>query len=275
MNKIQLVCDSTAAFSAQEIKDMNLKVVPLSIHFNGEVFDEGLPDTYDAFYASLVESRLLPTTSQPSILRFQEVFERALANGHDVVAITLAASLSGTYSSAMMAAQQVGPDRITVIDSNTGAYNLTHLVKTAWVSANLGSSPAQIKQMIEEQSPRMGAVLTVGDLIYLKRGGRLNNSQYFVGKLLNILPLILLREGKLFPHAKVKGTKAMFTALQQTAPDNAKGITVLHINNPEGAEQLIQLMKQRFPTLTIETSLISPVIGSHLGPGTLGYCFYW
>ena len=71
----------------------------------------------------------------------------------------------------------------------------------------------------------MFAALTVGDLIYLKRGGRLNNSQYFVGKLLNILPVLMLREGKLYPYAKVQGYKAMLSALQQIAPDNTRGIT--------------------------------------------------
>jgi DegV family protein with EDD domain len=275
MNEIQIVCDSTAAFTAQEIDEMNLAVVPLSIQLQGNVFDEGLPETYDAFYDALAKSKSLPTTSQPPASKFQEVFEKALKDGKDVIAIVLSANLSGTYSSAVMAARQIGSDRITVVDSNSAVSNLKQLIRTAWVAANHGSTPLEIKEMIETKSPKMNAIFTVGDLIYLKRGGRLNNSQYFVGKLLNILPLILLREGVLYPRAKVKGTKALFALMQQIAPADTKGITVLQIGNLEGARQLVLLLKERFPTLDIGIDRISPVIGSHLGPGALGYCFDW
>jgi DegV family protein with EDD domain len=121
----------------------------------------------------------------------------------------------------------------------------------------------------------MFAAVTVDDLIYLKRGGRLNNSQYFVGKLLNILPVIILREGKLYPYAKVQGTKAMMSAMYQVAPDNVKGITVLQIENPEKAAELQRLLHERFPQIEIGVDPISPVIGSHLGPGAFGYCYYY
>ena len=121
----------------------------------------------------------------------------------------------------------------------------------------------------------MFAALTVGDLIYLKRGGRLNNSQYFVGKLLNILPVLMLRDGKLYPYAKVQGYKSMLSAMQQIAPEHTKGITVLHIDSPESAAQLKLLLQERFPQIEIGIGPISPVIGSHLGPGALGYCYYY
>lgn len=275
MGCIQIITDSTAAFTRQEIEEMDLEIVPLSIHFSGEVFDEGLPDTYSEFYNRLAQSKLIPTTSQPAAGRFFEAFKKALDNGKQVVAILLAAGLSGTVGSAQMAAQLAGGDGITIIDSATAVSNLKQLVTMAWQAANNGISPAKIAEMAAERSPTMFAALTVSDLIYLKRGGRLNNSQYFVGKLLNILPLILLREGKLYPYAKVQGYKAMMAALHQVAPAHTKGITVLHIENMESALELRRLLNERFPQMEIGIEPISPVIGSHLGPGAFGYCYYY
>lgn len=275
MGGIQVVTDSTAAFTRREIDDMRLEIVPLSIHFNGEVFDEGLPDTYPEFFSKLAESKSLPTTSQPSVGRFQEVYKRALDAGKEVISIHLSSGLSGTPASAQMAADIAGPEKITVVDSLNAVSNLKQLVKLAWEEAQKGTPRSAIAEMIAARTPNMFAAVTVADLIYMKRGGRLNNSQYFVGKLLNVLPVIQLRGGKLYPFAKVMGYKAMLTAMQKVAPDNTAGITVLHIGNPEGAAELKGLLNERFPHIGIGVDTISPVIGSHLGPGTFGYCYYY
>ncbi len=275
MSNIQIVSDSTAAFTQQEINQMGLEIVPLSIHFENEVFEEGQPDTYSEYFSRLAASKSIPTTSQPSAGRFYEVFQKALSQGKQVIAILLSSSLSGTVNSAQTAAEMAGGKGITVIDSMTAVGNLRHLVKIAWQAAEAGSTAEEVAALVNAQAPTMFAALTVGDLIYLKRGGRLNNSQYFVGKLLNILPVIVLREGKLFPYAKVQGSKAMFAALQQAVPANVKGISVLHIDTPENAEQLRQLLRDRFPDVPIDVGPISPVIGSHLGPGAFGYTYFY
>jgi DegV family protein with EDD domain len=275
LSGIQIVTDSTAAFTRQEIAEMNLEIVPLSIHFEGDVFDEGLPETYSDYYRRLERSRSIPTTSQPAVGRFFEVFKRARDAGREVVAILLSAGLSGTVGSAQMAAELAGGEGITVIDSVNAVSNMKRLVTTAWQAARDGATPRQIADMVAAQTPTMFAALTVKDLIYLKRGGRLNNSQYFVGKLLNILPVILLREGRLFPYAKVQGHKSMMAALTAVAPDHTKGVTVLHIENMEDALELKGLLSARFPDLEIDIGPISPVIGSHLGPGALGYTYYY
>lgn len=272
---IQIVTDSTAAFTGQEIEELGLEIVPLSIHFESDVFDEGLPETYEAYYNRLSGSKAIPTTSQPAAGVFYEVFKKARDNGRQVIAILLSSGLSGTVASALAASEMLGNDGITVLDSATAVSNLNLLVRMACDAAKAGATADEIAKLVNDQKPTMFAVLTVGDLIYLKRGGRLNNSQYFVGKLLNILPLIILREGKLFPYAKVMGYKAMLAALQQVAPAQTKGITVLHIQSQEGAEQLRSLLLERFPNLTIGICPISPVIGSHLGPGALGYTYHY
>lgn len=275
MRPIQIVCDSTAGFTHEEIDTMNLIVVPLSIQLNGESMEEGTPDTYGDFYERMAASKAPATTSQPSSSRFQEVFEAALAMGRDVVAVLFSAAMSGTCGAAEVAAQQTDASRVTVVDSMTGIANLKNLVISAWQGAQEGLSTLQIKERLEENRQRMRIVFTVGDLIYLRRGGRLSNSQYFVGKLLNILPLLVVRDGKIQPQAKIRGEKAMMSALLEAAPENTKRITMLHINNETASEALRALLLQRFPSLTIGTAAISPVMGAHIGPGAFGYTFEW
>jgi DegV family protein with EDD domain len=110
MADIQIVTDSTAAFSRQEIEQMGLEIVPLSIHLEGEDIEEGLPETYAEFYQKLAATKAIPTTSQPSAGRFQEVFKKALDDGREVLSIHLSSALSGTSGSAQIAADTVGPD---------------------------------------------------------------------------------------------------------------------------------------------------------------------
>ncbi len=274
MGNIEIITDSTAALTREELAHTGIRVAPLSLHFQGIVVDECLPDGYDELYRTIEASQEIPTTSQPSTGRFVELFQQAIQEGRDVVAILLSSALSGTVNSAHAAAEIVGREHVTVLDSFTAVANLKKLVLDAWQMAQDGANRETIARMVEGQRPTMQAVLTVRDLIHLKRGGRLNNSQYFVGKLLNILPLIQLREGKLFPYAKVKGEKATLQALCQAAPEDVRGLTICHIQNPEGVERLRELLRERFPHIELGVEPISPVIGSHLGPGAIGYCYY-
>ena len=274
MRKIRIITDSTAALTGPELERTGILVAPLTLHFQGQDIDEPLPDQYDVFYDALRTTKEIPTTSQPSAGCFAELFRTALQEGCDVVAILLSSGLSGTVNAAHSAADLVGREHVTVLDSVTAVGNLKRLVLDAWQMAEEGADAEAISLMVKRQCPTMQAVLTVSDLIYLKRGGRLNNPQYFVGKLLNILPIIQLREGKLFPYAKIKGEKSVLQTLCLAAPAGTRGLTICHIQNQEGVEKLMVLLRTRFPGIHIDVEPISPVIGSHLGPGAVGYCYY-
>ncbi len=274
MGNIQIITDSTAALTREELARTGIRVAPLSLHFQSIVMDECQPDGYDELYRTIEASQTIPSTSQPSTGQFVELFQAAIQEGREVAAILLSSGLSGTVNSAHAAAEIVGRDRVTVLDSLTAVANLKKLVLDAWQMAVDGADRQAIARMVEGQRPSMQAMLTVRNLIHLKRGGRLNNSQYFVGKLLNILPIIQLREGKLYPYAKVKGEKATLQALCQAAPEGIRGLTICHIQNPEGVERLRELLRERFPHLEPGVEPLSPVIGSHLGPGAIGFCYH-
>lgn len=275
MAKIQIVTDSTAYFTKEYANENNIRVVPLSVAFSGETNDEGFPGEFESFYDKLANSKDFPTTSQPSISAFAEVYEEILAQGNEIITIVISEKLSGTYNSASAAANMTAPDKISVIDSETTVANLKLLVEIARTMAENGSSREDIVATINREKKRMSVDLTAGTLEYLKRGGRLSSAQAAIGGFLNVKPIIGLRDGKLESVAKVRGKSKALEYLVDHVPDNATHVSVLHIMSTEEARQLQQKLKKRFPQIEVSIEEIGPVIGTHLGPGGVGVCSKW
>ncbi len=275
MAKIQIVTDSTAYFTKEYAIENNIRVVPLSVTFSGETNDEGFPGEFESFYTKLENSKDFPTTSQPSISAFAEVYQEILDQGKEIITIVISEKLSGTYNSASAAANMTVPDRISVIDSETTVANLKLLVEIARTMAENGSSRENIVATIEREKKRMYVDLTAATLEYLKRGGRLSSAQAAIGGFLNVKPILGLRNGKLEAVAKVRGKNNAWDYLVEHVPENSTHISVLHIMNTEGASQLQQRLKERFPQIEVSIEEIGPVIGTHLGPGGIGICSKW
>lgn len=272
MSRIQIVTDSTAYFSREEAQRLRIRVVPLSVTFSGVTKDEGFPGEFQDFYRQLETSDDFPTTSQPSISAFSEVFEEAIAEGKEIITIVISKELSGTYNSASAAAAEIAPDKITVIDSETTVANLKSLVKQAHEMAEKGKSRKEIVEAIEKQKKRMHVNLTVSTLEYLRRGGRLTMAQAAIGNILNVKPIIGLINGRLQPITKVRGSSKAYQYLVDKVPDDSVEISILHVLNSEVAEQLQMKLKEKFPHIPVTIEEIGPVIGSHLGPGAVGVC---
>ena len=183
--------------------------------------------------------------------------------------------LSGTYNSAMAAANMTAPDKISVIDSETTVSNLKMLVMIANDMAKQGKSREEIVETIEREKKKMNVVLAASTLEYLKRGGRLSATQATIGNLLNVKPIIGLKDGKLIAVAKVRGKNKAMEYLVDSVPENAVAITVLHIFSHDDARQLYRKLQEKFPRIEIEIDEIGPVIGSHLDPGGVGVCSKW
>jgi len=171
--KIQIVTDSTAYFTKEEANALDIKVVPLSVHFDGQVDSEGFPGEFEAFYKKLESSDSFPSTSQPSIEAFERVFESALDQGMEVICLVISSDLSGTYNSASAAARLTNPKKISVIDSRTSVANLKLLTKLAVDMVSKGKTRQEIVSYLERQKKKVSVSLTVDSLEYLKRGGRL------------------------------------------------------------------------------------------------------
>ncbi len=270
MAMIKIVTDSTAYIEKEYAIANDITIVPLSVNFEGTVENEGFPGEFDDFFERLSTSKDFPTTSQPAVGSFAEVYTKAIEEGNEVIVLTISSKLSGTYNSACAAANLVDADKISVIDSETVAANLKVLTEMALSMAKEGHSRADIVKAIDAQKKRTGIRLTVGTLDYLKKGGRLSNTSAFIGSLLNIKPIIALKEGKLEPVDKVRGRKKALEKISEDIPAGITEINIAHIYALDEATELKEELSKKYPHVKISIQVLGPVIGAHLGPKALG-----
>lgn len=275
MADIQIVTDSTAYLTRDYVADNNINVVPLSIDFDNEVFDEGWPGEFTEFFNKLKTSHDFPKTSQPPVGAFTGVFENAIKEGKEVIAIFLSSKLSGTYNSACLAAQLIGSDKISIIDSETTASNLKFLIEKMQKLITSQVQRDEIVRIIENEKKNTGICITVDTLDYLKKGGRLSGTQAFIGTILNIKPILNLIDGEVILTEKVRGQRRAYDTLLDLIPDNAKNVSICQIMNLEDAVILEVKVKQKIPDCNISIDELGPVIGAHLGPKAIGICFSW
>lgn len=275
MANIQIVTDSTAYLPRELAREKEIEVVPLAVYFQEQVTNEGFPGEFEPFFEALKTSKDFPTTSQPSVEAFKTVYEKALNCDKEIIVLVISSKLSGTYNSASVAAKMVDENRISVIDSETTAANLRILVERAKELADEGQTRDEIVKIINEEKARMSINLTVDTLDYLKKGGRLTDVQAFIGSILNIRPIIALKEGKLVPVGKARGKSKAIEMMIANIPADVKIISICQILNLEESEQIKGLLAARFPHAFINIDDLGPVIGAHLGPKAIGICFVW
>ena len=277
MNPITIVTDSTAYIESSYLEEHKIYRVPLYINFEGKTTPEGLPGEFDAFYKQLESSSSFPSTSQPSTGDFMKTFEEIFEKNpqREIIVLTLSSKLSGTYNSACSAAEMVAPEKISVIDSYSAVANLQHLVQITNQLIEEGHSREDIVKTIESQKKRAKVFVTVGTLNFLKKGGRLSGSQAALGSVLNIKPIITLEEGVLRPIDKVRGKKKALDKMVSMIIERPTHLSICHINAEDEAEQLKEKLEANHPELTVGIEIIGPVIGAHLGPKAIGFCYLY
>lgn len=277
MSLITIVTDSTAYIESSYLQEHKIHRVPLYINFEGETNPEGLPGEFDEFYAQLGNSRSFPSTSQPStgdfIKTFEQIFEKNPRG--EIIVLTLSSKLSGTYNSACSAAEMVAPEKISVIDSYSAVANLQHLVKITRGLIEEGHSREDIVKTVEAQKKRAKVYVTVGTLSFLKKGGRLSGSQAALGSVLNIKPIITLEEGVLRSIDKVRGKKKALDKMVSMIIERPTHLSICHINADDEAQSLKQKLEEKHPELSVGIEIIGPVIGAHLGPKAIGFCYLY
>lgn len=274
MTRIKIVTDSTSYISKDYVDREDVSVVPLNYIFDGLTFKEGFKGEYDEFFIKLSNSNLFPTTSQPSTGDFYNVFEEALRDYDEIIAILLSSKLSGTYNSAVLASNMLEDKRITIIDSQTAASNLRFLVEDAVEMAKSGEKSEDIVEFINNKKQNMHISLTTDTLEYLRRGGRLSSIQSTVGNILNIKPIIQLRDGELELVEKIRGKNKAISKILSFIDNDVNRIGICHILNMEEALKIRDILMERFPNIEISIDELGPVVGSHLGPKMIGICYY-
>ncbi|NLK44054.1 MAG: DegV family protein [Tissierellia bacterium] len=275
MTKIKIITDSTAYLAKEYAEQEKVTVVPLNYIFGDETGKEPFPGEFNDFFEKLKTTKLFPSTSQPSAGDFFEAFNQAFEEGYEsIVAILLSSKLSGTYNSAVLAKNMLDNKRIIIIDSLNSAANLKFLVEEAVNMAKLGRTVEEIKAHINKMKEKMHVYLTTDTLEYLSRGGRLSSVQATVGNILNIKPLIELKDGELKLLEKVRGKNKAISSIIAKVPEDVKKIGVCHVLDEENAEKMKLALEEKFPQATVTLDELGPVIGSHLGPKGIGICFY-
>lgn len=276
---VTIIVDSTADMPV-ELKS-RCHVVPLTVHFGEEEYVDGVTIGHKEFYEKLVESDVLPTTSQATPASFEEVFAKLTEAGDTAVVITLAAELSGTYQSAVIAAADY-PEQIFVVDSRTVAIGTGILAELALQLADAGMDASQIAQELTVQRDKIQVVALLDTLEYLKRGGRISKSVAFAGSLLSIKPVVAVRDGQIQMLGKARGSKQgnnlLVQEIQKTGGVDFDKPLLLGYTGLSDVllRKYVEDSKALWETNTaqLRTTPIGSVIGTHAGPGAVAVAFF-
>ena len=276
--KTRIIVDSTADL-VLEIKE-RVHTVPLSVRFGDEEYIDGVTIDYKTFYEKLIESDVLPTTSQANPDAFMKEFEKAKEAGESAVVITLASKLSGTYQSAMIAADDY--EDIYVVDSGNVAMGSSILIELAFKLLDEGLSAKEIAEKLEEEKKKVVIVALLDTLEYLKKGGRISKTAAFAGNVLNIKPVLSVVDGEINMLGKARGSKMGNNLLVQEI-DKVGGIdfskpVLLGYSGLSDALLLKYIEDSRYiwegNLDEVRYTSVGSVIGTHAGPGAIVVAFF-
>ena len=274
-----IVLDSTADFPEAPERYPNFRVVPLYVLFGAESFKDYVEITPEQFYERLQSSPVLPTTSQPTPGDFLAVYEELAPQYERILVLTLSSTLSGTFGSAQTAAEMLGGDKVRVIDTRTVSAALSLLALGVQHRLERGTTEEEIDEFVARYQREHHLLFTVNTLEYLAKGGRIGRAAAFAGNLLNVKPILALRDGEVIPLKRVRGNhkafaefRDQFVATSTDLPSLKVGIA--HATAPERVEALREMVEHERPHAQVEiATTLGAVVGTHAGPGTVG--FFW
>jgi DegV family protein with EDD domain len=274
-----IVLDSTADFPDAPQRFPNWRVVPLYVRFGDESYRDYVDLGPDGFYARLQTASELPTTSQPTPGDFLAVYEELVPSYERVLSLQLASTLSGTYGSAQAAAGMVEGGRVRVIDTRTVSASLALLALGVQRRLERGTTDEEVDEFVARYGREHMLLFTVNTLEYLAKGGRIGRAAAFAGNLLNVKPILTLRDGEVVPLKRVRGNQRAFQEFRETfeahsvdSPSLRVGIA--HAAAPERLRALEELVAHVRPQARVEVATtLGAVVGTHAGPGTVG--FFW
>lgn len=280
MAGIGIVTDSTAYLGEDYAREHDIRVVPLKVIMDDVSYREGIDITHDEFYRRLREPGVFPTTSQPSAGEFLEAY-REMAGRYDaLISIHISAGISGTCESARSAAMEMGDFPIRIVDSRFTSIQLSMFIDELVRGRKEGMGLDELVGMVEEKIRNSTLLFMVATLEYLHRGGRIGGAQAFMGSMLRIKPILFI-DGTIDALEKVRGANKALDRLVELAAEKAGGRRVkVGLTHVQDKERMFELMDKVKAALDCDPDDIrwnetGPVIGSHVGPGTVGVGFYY
>ena len=279
MRRIIVVTDSTAYIPEEALGELQIPIMPLWLIWGDERFRDGVDIDPPTFYQRLRQSAAHPTTSQPSVGEFVDFF-RQVADGTDgIVAVLVTGKLSGTVSSAEAAQAELPELNIRVVDSMTTSMGMGFIALAAARAAAEGASLEQVVAVAQAMRDRVHVLFAVDTLEYLHRGGRISGAKRLLGTALNIKPLLMLQDGIIMPLAQVRTKRRAIARMLEVMETRLGGrppaeVAVIDIDSPAEGDTLAAQVQERFGVQQVFRTTVSPVIGVHAGPGTVGIGFY-
>ena len=278
---IQFIIDSASDILPQEAEALGVIHLPLTVQFGEDSYRDAVDLTHQGFYEKLVESDVLPTTSQIAPGDFAAAYEKVIAAGDEALVITLSSKLSGTWQSAVIAAQDY-PDRVFVVDSENVCIGERILVQLALTLRDQGLAARKIAARLEEEKKNIRLLALLDTLEYLKKGGRISAATAFAGGLLSIKPVIAVEDGQVAMKGKARGSKQGNNLLWQLVEecggiDFAKPFALAYSGLSDkllqkyidDSGELWQGMAEFLPITTVGCT-----IGTHVGPGAVAVAFF-
>jgi DegV family protein with EDD domain len=278
-HKIVVATDSSAYIPEQALAGFHIPVIPLWLIWDNERLRDGVDIDPPAFYRRLQESGVPPTTSQPSVGEFEAFFQQVGAKADAIVGIFVTSKMSGTVACAQAAVANLSKLTVRVVDSLSTTMGLGFIVLAAARAAASGKSLDEVVTVAEEMRDRMQIVFTVDTLEFFRRGGRIGGARWLLGTALSIKPLLHLDNGQIEPLAQVRTKRKAIARMLDVVEERLGGrpmaeVSVIDANSPEEGDTVAEQVKERFGVSTVFRTVLSPAIGTHAGPGTVGIAFY-
>jgi DegV family protein with EDD domain len=278
MPEIAIISDSTAYLPNDLVERYQIDVAPQILIWGEETLEDGIDIQPLEFYERLKTTDVLPKTSQATIGCFKEMFEPYAKAGTPILAILISDQLSGTISSAEQAKAMYPNARIEIVNSKSAAMDLGFQVLAAARAADEGKSFEEVVAVAQNAKLHTGVLFVVDTLEFLHRNGRIGGAARLLGTAINLKPILEVQDGRIEPVERVRTKKKAYARVLDLLEDRLGGrpavrISTLHAAALEDAELLMEAVKERFAPIETVFSEVSPVVGAHVGPGTVGLCY--
>jgi DegV family protein with EDD domain len=280
MPKVSVITDSTAYLPEDCVRQYGISIVPLSIIWDGTCYRDGVDIQPEEFYTRLASSKSLPTTSQVTATEMQTAFTKLLASGNDVLGIFLSSKFSGTYEAALQAREMIpgARDKISVVDSQLTTVAMAMPVLSAARAAAAGESLAACAGVAEHGRDQSGVLFVVETLEFLRRGGRIGGAQALLGTVLNIKPVLGMKDAQIEALERVRTKRAALDRMveivtERVGEKNPIRLATAHAKAEPEANAVLAAARENMHTVETFCSPLSPVVGAHVGPGTVALAY--
>lgn len=280
MSKVAVVTDSTSYIPKDIREKYPITVVPQVVIWEGVSYEDDVTITTDEFYRRLRTAKVMPTTSQVSVINMHKAFSTLLEQGFEVLGMFISSKLSGTYQSGVLGKDQLtnGKDKVEIIDSETTAMGLGFQALSVARAALDGASLSDCTALAEKSRAYTGVYLTVETLEFLHRGGRIGGAQRFLGTALNLKPILAVEGGRVEPVERVRTRSKALDRVVEIVAEKCAGkspirIATLHADSPNDAKSMLDKIIPMLNPIETVFAAVSPAVGANAGPGTVGLAY--